>query len=172
MQLLCKVRQANKVENVINGNLHSGGGSCLFTFIIKLIQFVQNWLEKFRKNCHDFNSFLVLLWWLPKGVFYTFYKFLFSPPNFSLFFSREDQSKAVHSGPVFQSLKRMEILFIIWPRFYHLYVVLTFLLSDDICKFRSPKGIVFRISKKAKFLNGRIESVDKVIPYNSNKICL
>ena len=86
MQLLCKVRQANKVENVINGNFHSGGGSCLFTFVIKLIKFVQNWLEKFRKNCHDFNSFLVLLWWLPKGVFYTFYKFLFSPPNFSLFF--------------------------------------------------------------------------------------
>merc|ERR1711874_638263 len=37
--------------------------------------------------------------------------------------------------------------------------------SIESCAFRSPKGIVFRISKKAKFLNGRIESVDKIFPH-------
>merc|ERR1711874_241552 len=37
--------------------------------------------------------------------------------------------------------------------------------SIQSCAFRSPKGITFRISKKGKFLNGRIESVDKIFPH-------
>ena len=47
---------------------------------------------------------------------------------------------------------------------------MTFPLSER-CKFRSPKGDVFKIKKGAEFLNGRIGSVDKVIPYICNRIC-
>ena len=52
MQLLCKVRQANKVENVINGNFHSGGGAYLFPFIMKIDPIRLELLGKVFKNCH------------------------------------------------------------------------------------------------------------------------
>jgi len=37
--------------------------------------------------------------------------------------------------------------------------------SIQSCEFRSPKGDVFIITKKSKFLNGRIESKDKIFPH-------
>ena len=39
---------------------------------------------------------------------------------------------------------------------------MTLLLSER-CKSRSPTGEVFKVSKNAKWENGRIESVDDVI---------
>ena len=69
----------NKVENVINGNFHSGGGAYLFPFIMKIDPIRLELLGKVLKNCHYFNSFL--------GLGGSRYKMENSPFMYSLMFS-------------------------------------------------------------------------------------
>ena len=66
-------------------------------------------LGKFLKNCNYFNSYLVLL--SQRCLLYVLQILVFSSLIFLFYFSREDQSEAVHSGPVFQSLKRKKFSF-------------------------------------------------------------